>query len=111
MVLGHTAILFSPNGLYRYQRFRTGTSSLPAAKKGELYVPRNVTVARLYRYLCHLCGYRWTWRTGTPYPPVTVRPDLIAKGEQKLQEEEAARRWRQWRDQGYYEYYIKPKQK
>jgi hypothetical protein len=74
-------------------------------------VPRNVTVARLYRYLCHLCGYRWTWRTGTPYPPVTVRPDLIAKGEQKLQEEEAARRWRQWRDQGYYEYYIKPKQK
>jgi len=59
-------------------------------------------------YVCSLCGYRWKWLKDEPSPEVHIRPDLIAKGERRLQEEEATRRWR---DQGYYEYYIKPKQK
>ena len=43
-----------------------------------------------YNYYCLLCGYRWSWRPGTPLPNVQVRPELIAKGEQKLAEEAAA---------------------
>ena len=43
-------------------------------------------------YRCDLCGYQWQWKPGTPYPSIRVRPDLIAKGEQKLREEEERRR-------------------
>lgn len=41
----------------------------------------------LFHYYCNLCGYRWTWREGSPIPEVNVRPDLIAQGEQRLEEE------------------------
>lgn len=41
----------------------------------------------LYNYSCNLCGYRWEWRDGQPWPKVKVNPDLIAKGAQKLEEE------------------------
>ena len=44
-----------------------------------------------HEYRCDLCGYQWHWKPGTPYPAVSVRPDLIAKGEQKLREEEQRR--------------------
>jgi predicted RNA-binding Zn-ribbon protein involved in translation (DUF1610 family) len=33
-------------------------------------------------YYCSICGFHWVWEEGTPYPPITVRPDLIAKGEE-----------------------------
>lgn len=41
-----------------------------------------------YHFLCKLCGYRWHLDPGDPAPAVTVRPDLIAKGEQLLIEEQ-----------------------
>lgn len=47
-------------------------------------------IGTMYYYDCYLCGYRWSWRTGTPKPEIHVRPDLIAKGAQRLEEEEAA---------------------
>jgi hypothetical protein len=54
-------------------------------------------VAKEYSYKCHLCGYEWMWRSDKPKPRVTVRPDLIVKGAQKLEEErereEERRRW------------------
>lgn len=40
----------------------------------------------LYNFYCNLCGYRWTWREGSPYPKINVRPELIAQGEQVLEE-------------------------
>lgn len=40
----------------------------------------------LYNFRCNLCGYRWEWQQGTPYPKVNVRQDLIAQGEQLLEE-------------------------
>lgn len=52
-----------------------------------------------YHHTCLLCGYEWRRREGEPLPPVTVRPDLIAKGDQRLREEEAeeqARRTAWW---------------
>jgi hypothetical protein len=39
-------------------------------------------------YVCRLCNQVWIWKPGTPYPEVHVRPDLIAKGEKKLREEQ-----------------------
>ena len=55
-------------------------------------------VPKEYSYKCHLCGYQWTWRTDEPKPRVTVRPDLIVRGEQKLEEEREEERRR--RDAG-----------
>lgn len=48
-------------------------------------------VGTVYYYNCYLCGYNWSWTTGTPKPTVNVRPDLIGKGAQKLEQEEADR--------------------
>lgn len=47
-----------------------------------------------YDYTCDLCGYEWSRRADESLPPVTVRPDLIAKGAQKLEEEEEERKRR-----------------
>jgi len=44
----------------------------------------------VYSYCCWICGYRWNWQSGTPLPVVNVRPDLIAKGEQRLRAEQEA---------------------
>jgi hypothetical protein len=41
----------------------------------------------LYKYECKLCGYQWEWREGQPRPTVNVRPDLIEKGEQRLEQQ------------------------
>jgi len=43
----------------------------------------------VYHYYCLLCGYRWT---EPPKPEVTVRPDLIAAGNQRLEQEAAKRK-------------------
>jgi hypothetical protein len=45
-----------------------------------------------HRYSCQLCGYNWIWKPGTPPPPINVQPDLIAKGAQKIEEDEKRRR-------------------
>lgn len=43
------------------------------------------------RYSCLLCGYEWDWRPGTARPTVTMRPELIAAGQQRLEEEQRQR--------------------
>ena len=48
---------------------------------------KKIRVGQIYSYYCYLCGYKWSWETGTPLPTVNVRPDLIASGEQRLEEE------------------------
>jgi hypothetical protein len=45
----------------------------------------------IYNYECKLCGYKWAWREGTPLPIINIRPDLIAQGEQRLEEERRQR--------------------
>ena len=54
------------------------------------------------KWTCKLCGYRWVQKPGEVLP-TTVRPDLIAKGEEKLREEErqraAALYWQQQRQE------------
>lgn len=45
-----------------------------------------------YKYSCLLCGYAWEWHEGEPWPEAHIRPDLIAKGEERLQAEAAERR-------------------
>lgn len=55
----------------------------------------NKGLHRVNKYACLLCGYRWEWHQGDPLPSVTVRPDLIQKGEQRLQAEEEERRKRE----------------
>jgi hypothetical protein len=45
-----------------------------------------------HQFNCLLCGYRWEWREGEPWPEVQVRPELIARGTQKLEEEEEERK-------------------
>ncbi len=42
----------------------------------------------LYNFYCQICGNRWEWREGTPYPKVKVDPELIAKGNQLLEEQQ-----------------------
>lgn len=46
-----------------------------------------------WRLHCLICGYKWSWEPGDPWPEATVDPDLIAKGNARLEqeEEEAAR--------------------
>jgi hypothetical protein len=45
-----------------------------------------------YRFTCSLCGYNWDWSRGQPVPKAKVNPDLIAKGAQKLEQEEQRRK-------------------
>jgi hypothetical protein len=60
-------------------------------KRGRVTEIEKVEVGKSYDYYCQLCGYRWTWRTGEPQPRINLRPDLIAKGNQRLEEEEKKR--------------------
>jgi rubredoxin len=52
------------------------------ATKGKRY-----TIPRYY-YECKLCGYEWGETEGAPKPPITVRPDLILKGELELKRQQ-----------------------
>jgi len=45
------------------------------------------TVGYVYHSTCLICGFHWDWREGQEKPEVHVRPDLIARGEQRLREE------------------------
>jgi len=62
-------------------------------QKGQMRIKEKSGV--LYNFSCQLCGYKWEWSTGQPEPEIHVRPDLIAKGEQRLREEEERRRKQQ----------------
>jgi len=55
---------------------------------GKDKLQRDFSTRKRYSYQCLLCGYQWTWTSGEPMPKVNVRPDLIAKGEQRLREAE-----------------------
>lgn len=39
-------------------------------------------------YSCELCGYKWFYIPGTPLPAVTVRPELMRQGAEKLAQDE-----------------------
>ena len=67
----------------RYRAVKKGTADWHLEK-----VPSIVK----YDYRCEICGYNWTWQSDEPLPEVHVRPELIAKGAQKLKEEDEARR-------------------
>lgn len=43
----------------------------------------------VFKYHCELCGYNWSWQPDTPWPAVTVRPDVIANGQQLLDQKAA----------------------
>jgi hypothetical protein len=62
-------------------RVRKGLSSTHTEK---------AQIGMLYNYECRLCGYEWEWRSNTPRPVAIVRPELIARGAQKLEEDEKA---------------------
>ncbi|MDP2673647.1 MAG: hypothetical protein Q8Q00_01930 [Dehalococcoidia bacterium] len=50
--------------------------------------PRKEMLREECGYSCDICGYTWTSGQGEPAANITVRPDLIAKGNQLLEEEE-----------------------
>jgi len=64
-----------------------------AVKKGtaDWYMEKVPSVIK-YDYRCEICGFNWTWQSDEPLPEVHIRPGLIAKGAQKLKEEDEARR-------------------
>ncbi|MBL9114308.1 MAG: hypothetical protein JNJ83_04825 [Verrucomicrobiaceae bacterium] len=57
----------------------------------ETYGIRKAKNSTVYDYNCRLCEHQWTWDQTTPYPPVTVRPELIAAGKAKLAEQQRDR--------------------
>ena len=60
----------------------------------------------VYHRTCMLCGYKWTWESGQPEPRIRVRPDLIQKGMQKLEEEEREEREERQRQQEEAAYWL-----
>jgi len=52
---------------------------------------RSEKLGEYYKLYCQICGYKWEWIKGQPWPAVTVQTDLIAKGSQRLEEEAQAR--------------------
>jgi hypothetical protein len=66
----------------------SGKHAQEQLRSGTLYKDKDV--GEIYHFTCWICGYKWDWQTGTPKPTIKVRPDLIAAGEQRLREEEAA---------------------
>jgi len=66
----------------------TAPFAVKQASEGRLLTSKRNTVGTNYSLYCQLCGYRWAWDNRTPYPTATIRPDLIAQGEQRLEEEQ-----------------------
>jgi hypothetical protein len=52
---------------------------------------RTIVVGKSYTSTCLLCGYQWQWLEGQPRTDVNVKPDLIAMGAKRLEEEERQR--------------------
>lgn len=59
---------------------------------GWIYI-KFVRTDKIERYdnHCLLCGYRWSRRADEPLPEVRVQPELIALGEQQLEEKRRQR--------------------
>jgi len=57
---------------------------------------KDKTVGVRYRSSCQLCGYQWYWKLGDSRSEVNVRPDLIGKGAQKLEEERQQKELAAW---------------
>jgi hypothetical protein len=77
-------IVAIPAAIFMGKRDRK--SALAREAKGEVVqITKEAIIG--YRYSCYICGNRWQWNVGTPLPRVTLRPDLIQKGEQRLEEE------------------------
>ncbi len=76
-----------------------GLILLFSSQLGSMLFGKRVTfetkIGTTNHFTCRLCGYEWDWNYGEPWPEVSVRSDLIAKGAQKLAEYEAAERQRQ----------------
>jgi predicted RNA-binding Zn-ribbon protein involved in translation (DUF1610 family) len=47
-------------------------------------------------YSCELCGYKWFHIPGTLLPTVTVRPELIREGAEKIAQDEQRAREAAW---------------
>ncbi|HLZ80886.1 MAG TPA: hypothetical protein VKP04_04580 [Ktedonobacteraceae bacterium] len=64
-----------------------------------------------YKFKCVLCGYSWKMDEGEAQPEVTVRPELIAKGEDRIakQQQQAAAQWKANMD--YYHFVMHQKKK
>ena len=54
----------------------------------ETYGSRKDKGSTVFTYHCRLCSHTWTWDQTTPYPEVTVRPELIAAGKARLAQEQ-----------------------
>ena len=67
-------------------------ASIPSIVSILFQKTKKVRIGQIYNYYCHLCGYKWSWKTGTSLPKVNINPDLIAKGAKKIEDEEEERR-------------------
>lgn len=84
-LLGLAFILSSGDTIEAWGFVCTGTLSLLVA----LFSNTNAKIiGKYYESHCLLCGYRWNWQEGQSMPKVIVNSDLIAKGAQRLEEEE-----------------------
>ena len=54
----------------------------------ETYGSRKDKGSTVFTYHCRLCSHTWTWDQATPYPEVTIRPELIAAGKARLAQEQ-----------------------
>lgn len=65
---------------------------LQAIVKGIIIARWKPKGANRWDWTCELCGYEWIVRKGQPAATIRVRPDLIAKGEERLRRHEEERK-------------------
>lgn len=71
----------------KFANFDKTRRQCPNCGGWETYGSRSHEATTVYSYNCRLCNHTWTWDQTTPYPEVTVRPELIAAGEARLAQE------------------------
>jgi hypothetical protein len=52
-------------------------------------IRRRKDAVNKYYFHCTICGYQWNRLETEPEPPVTIRPDLIQKGDEELKKQQA----------------------
>ena len=52
-----------------------------------LFGTTNTPASGTCHFQCLLCEHEWDWEKGAPLPLIHHRPDLQARGEQRLKEE------------------------
>lgn len=82
-----SAVVFGALGIIGLVPTIIITAGIIKTIKREGGIKKGQKTVKKYYYACHLCGYEWSRREDEPLPPVTLRPDLILKGEQRLREE------------------------